>query len=68
MIIYDLIKLFYPDVYFNIRIVDKEGVTIFQDYTTAEIFIDKQEYYSEYKIDKIEIGDTKKKELIIHVI
>lgn len=64
MKIKDLLKLFYSDVYFGIRIIDHEQVTLCQEVTTAERFMDNHKHYCNYEIEEIEVGN---KEVIFHV-
>ena len=66
MTIKDLLKLCIPDVYFNIRLVDFEGVTIHKEMITAERFMENRPDYSNKEIKKLAI-DKEYKEVVIFV-
>lgn len=66
MTIKDLLKLCIPDVYFSIRLVDSEGVTIHKEMTTAERFMENRPVYSKKEIKKLAI-DQEYKEVVIFV-
>ena len=64
MKIKDLLKLFNNDVYFSIKIIDSEHVTICQEVTTAEKFMNNHPCKILNDILDIEIGN---KEVIFHI-
>lgn len=66
MTIKDLLKLCVPDVYFSIRLVDSEGVTIHKEMTTAERFMEYRPVYSNKEIKKLAV-DKEYKEVVIFV-
>lgn len=66
MTIKDLLKLCVPDVYFSIRLVDSEGVTIHKEMTTAERFMENRPVYSNKEIKKLAV-DKEYKEVVIFV-
>lgn len=66
MTIKDLLKLCVPDVYFSIRLIDSEGVTIHKEMTTAERFTENRPVYSKMEIEKLAV-DKDYKEVVIFV-
>ena len=66
MTIKELLDLCISDVYFSIRLVDAEGVTIHKEMTTAERFTENRPVYSKMEIEKLAV-DKDYKEVVIFV-
>lgn len=64
MKIKDLLELFYNDVYFGIKIIDSENVTICQEITTAEKFMNNHPCKILNEILELEINDH---EIVFHI-